>query len=269
MSGILERIIAAKAEEVATARRAKSEREIAAEAQEAPPPRDFAGALRARIARGGAAVIAEIKKASPSKGVLRPQFDPAAIAATYERHGAACLSVLTDTEFFQGRLDDLRVARAACSLPVLRKDFIVDAYQIHEARAAGADCILLIVAALDAGKLPELEGIARELGLAVLVEVHDAAELDAALSLKTGLIGINNRNLRTFETRLETTLALIDRVPVDRLIVTESGILAPHDVERMRAAGIGCFLVGEAFMRAADPGLELERLFGIRSTSRT
>jgi indole-3-glycerol phosphate synthase len=262
MSGILERILAVKAEEVAAARRAKPERELAAEARETPPPRDFAGALRAKIAEGRPAVIAEVKKASPSKGLLRSRFHPAAIASSYERHGAACLSVLTDTEFFQGRLEDLRAARAACGLPVLRKDFIVDAYQIHEARAAGADCILLIVAALDSARLHALEDVARELGLAVLVEAHDAAELDVALDLRTGLIGINNRNLRTFETRLETTLEMIGRIPADRLIVTESGISGPPDVERMRAAGVDCFLVGEAFMRATDPGSELERLFG-------
>jgi indole-3-glycerol phosphate synthase len=219
-------------------------------------------ALRSKIAAGLPAVIAEIKKASPSKGLLRARFDPAAIAASYERCGAACLSVLTDTTFFQGRLDDLRAARAACRLPVLRKDFTIDAYQIHEARAAGADCILLIAAALELNAIHELENAARESGLAVLVEVHDAAELERALELKTPLIGINNRNLRTFETHLETTLDLLERIPSDRLVVTESGILTPDDVRRMRARRVDCFLVGEAFMRAEDPGAELERLFG-------
>jgi indole-3-glycerol phosphate synthase len=207
-------------------------------------------------------VIAEVKKASPSKGVLREQFDPAAIAASYERHGAACLSVLTDRQFFQGKLDDLKAARGACSLPVLRKDFMMDPYQIYEARAAGADCILLIVAALTAEKLHELEAAAIELGLSVLVEVHDGAELETALQLKSPLIGINNRNLRTFETTLETTLGLLSRVPGDRLVITESGILKPEDVTRMRAHQVHGFLVGEAFMRAPDPGVELERLFG-------
>jgi len=261
MSGILQRIVTVKADEVAAARGAKSLAEVMAEARAAARPRDFIGALRAKLAHGSAAVIAEIKKASPSKGVLRPHFEPAAIAASYERHGAACLSVLTDTEFFQGGLDDLRAARAACGLPVLRKDFMIDAYQLFEARAAGADCILLIAAALTLAKMQELEGVARELGLAVLVEVHDAAELEAALSLKTPLIGVNNRNLNTFETRLETTLGLLERIPPDRLVVTESGILEPEHVARMRAAKVGCFLVGEAFMRAQDPGVELERLF--------
>lgn len=261
MSGILQRIVAVKADEVAAARSAKPLAEVSAEARAVETPRDFVGALRAKLALGAAAVIAEIKKASPSKGVLRPQFEPAAIAASYERHGAACLSVLTDAEFFQGRLNDLRAARAACGLPVLRKDFMIDAYQVFEARAAGADCILLIAAALEAAKMRELENIARELGLAVLVEVHDAAELEAALSLKTPLIGVNNRDLNTFETRLETTLGLLGRIPADRLVVTESGILGSSDVARMRAAKVGCFLVGEAFMRAEDPGVELERLF--------
>ena len=261
-SGILERILGVKREEVAAAQRSKSLAEVATEAREAPPPRDFVGAMRAKRSAGAAAVIAEIKKASPSKGVLRPQFDPATIARSYEKHGAACLSVLTDTGFFQGRLDDLRAARGACRLPVLRKDFMIELYQIYESRAAGADCILLIAAALATEKMQELEGVARELGLAVLVEVHDGAELEQALQLRTPLIGINNRNLRTFETRLETTLGLLKDVPRDRLVVTESGILSAPDVERMREANVGCFLVGEAFMRAADPGAELARLFG-------
>jgi len=262
MSGILQRILAVKADEVEAARRAKPVAELAAEARTAPPVRDFEGALEAKLAAGGAAVIAEIKKASPSKGVLRERFEPAAIAASYARHGAACLSVLTDAQFFQGRLADLEQARAACPLPVLRKDFVIDGYQVHEARAAGADCILLIAAALEIKLMLELEALARELGLAVLVEVHDAAELERALQLRTRLIGINNRNLQTFETRLDTTLALLPDVPPERLVVTESGILRPGDVTRMRAANVGCFLVGEAFMRADDPGLELERLFG-------
>jgi indole-3-glycerol phosphate synthase len=261
MSGILQRILSVKAEEVVAARKACSLEKVEAQARAAPPARDFVGALRAKLARGAPAVIAEIKKASPSKGVLRPRFDPAAIAASYERHGAACLSVLTDEQFFQGSLDDLRAARAACGLPVLRKDFIIEPYQVFEARAAGADCILLIAAALEGSRMQALEGTARELGLAVLVEVHDASELDAALKLKTPLIGINNRNLHTFETRLETTLGLLPGVPADRLIVTESGILEPRDVERMRSGKVVCFLVGEAFMRADDPGAELERLF--------
>jgi indole-3-glycerol phosphate synthase len=260
--GILQRIVAAKAVEVAAARSAKALAEVSAEARAAAPPRDFVAGLRGKLEQGRAAVIAEIKKASPSKGVLRARFEPAAIAASYERHGAACLSVLTDAEFFQGSLDDLRTARAVCALPVLRKDFVIDAYQVFESRAAGADCILLIAAALELAQMQELEGVARELGLAVLVEVHNANELDAALTLKTPLIGVNNRNLSTFETRLETTLELLPRIPGERLIVTESGILGVRDVARMRGSNVGCFLVGEAFMRAEDPGIELERLFG-------
>jgi indole-3-glycerol phosphate synthase len=262
MADILKRILEAKAGEVAAAKVRVSHAELAARARALPAPRDFVGALRARIAAGGPAVIAEIKKASPSRGVLREDFDPAAIAASYGRHGAACLSVLTDAQFFQGGIDDMRAARSACALPVLRKDFMIDPYQLYESRAAGADCILLIVSALDQARMLELEAGARELGLAVLAEVHDRAELDLALHLKTPLIGINNRNLRTFETRLETTLGLLDRVPAGRIVVTESGILQPPDVARMRAANVHCFLVGEAFMRAADPGRELARLFG-------
>jgi len=261
VSDILQRILAVKAEEVAAAQAVLPLALLKAQAREAAPARDFAGALRAKIAAGRAAVIAEVKKASPSKGVLREQFDPAAIAASYERHGAACLSVLTDRQFFQGALDDLKAARGACALPVLRKDFMVDPYQVYEARAAGADCILLIVAALEPGRMAELEGIALELGMAVLVEVHDGSELDAALRLRTPLLGINNRNLRTFETTLDTTLGLLGRVPPDRLVITESGILKPEDVQRMRARQVHGFLVGEAFMRAADPGAELRRLF--------
>src|SRR5688572_24723763 len=262
MSGILQRILSVKREEVDAARRLRPMAELAREARAAPQIRDFAGALRAKAAHGRAGVIAEIKKASPSKGVLRQAFDPAAIAQSYERHGAACLSVLTDARFFQGSLDDLRAARAACALPVLRKDFMIDEYQVVESRAAGADCILLIAAALELPRMRALEAAAHELGLAVLVEVHDAAELDSALELKTPLVGVNNRNLHTFETRLETTLSLLPSIPAGRIVVTESGILGRPDVERMRAARVGCFLVGEAFMRADDPGAELERLFG-------
>jgi len=262
MADILQRIMAVKAEEVAAAQAKVSLHRVQAAARAAAPARDFAGAMRARITAGRSAVIAEVKKASPSKGVLREQFDPAAIAASYERHGAACLSVLTDSQFFQGKLDDLKAARGACTLPVLRKDFMMDPYQIYEARAAGADCILLIVAALSPEKLHELEAVAIELGLSVLVEVHDGAELETALRLKSPLIGINNRNLRTFETTLETTIGLLSRVPGDRLVITESGILKPEDVLRMRTHHVHGYLVGEAFMRAPDPGAELERLFG-------
>jgi indole-3-glycerol phosphate synthase len=227
-----------------------------------PPARDFVGALRAKIAAGQAAVIAEIKKASPSKGLLRADFDPVAIARTYEANGAACLSVLTDEQFFQGSAAYLQAARGACDLPVLRKDFTVDPYQVAEARAMGADCILLIVAALAQAQMVALERTALDLGLAVLVEVHDAAELDRALELRTPLVGINNRNLRTFETSLDTTLGLLGRIPRDRLVVTESGIHTPGDVSGMRGRGVHAFLVGEAFMRAPDPGAELARLFG-------
>lgn len=262
MADILQRILAVKAEEIAAAQAQVSLALVQSAARAAAPARDFAGAMRSRIAAGRSAVIAEVKKASPSKGVLREPFDPAAIAASYERHGAACLSVLTDRQFFQGKLDDLKAARGACKLPVLRKDFMMDPYQIYEARAAGADCILLIVAALSPDKLSELEAVAIELGLSVLVEVHDGAELETALRLKTPLIGINNRNLRTFETNLDTTLGLLAKITDDRLVITESGILKPEDVTRMRAHQVHGFLVGEAFMRAPDPGAELERLFG-------
>lgn len=262
MADVLRRILAAKADEIARARKARPQPAMEKAARDAAPPRDFAAALRARLDAGRPAVIAEIKKASPSRGVLREHFDPAAIAASYERHGAACLSVLTDAEFFQGSLEHMQRARAACALPVLRKDFTVDPYQVYEARSAGADCILLIVAALDVHRMRELEQVAHALGMAVLVEAHDGDELDKALALSTPLIGINNRNLRTFETRLETTLGLLERVPKERMVITESGILARADVERMRARGVGCFLVGEAFMRADDPGMELGRLFG-------
>jgi indole-3-glycerol phosphate synthase len=261
MTDVLQRILAVKAEEVARAKSARPLGALQNEARQAAPARDFVGSIRARIAAGKPAVIAEIKKASPSRGVLRESFDPGAIAASYERHGAACLSVLTDAQFFQGGLDHMREARAACRLPVLRKDFTVDPYQVYEARAAGADCILLIVAALEPARMRDLEAAAHDLGMAVLVEAHDAAELELALKLKTPLIGINNRNLRTFETRLETTLDLLPHVPAERLVVTESGILSPSDVAHMRDHKVGCFLVGEAFMRAADPGVELGRLF--------
>ncbi|GAB1388130.1 indole-3-glycerol phosphate synthase TrpC [Rubrivivax sp.] len=262
MADILQRIVAVKREEVASllARRPPAALREAAQAR-AGDLRDFEAALRRRIADGSAAVIAEVKKASPSKGVLRDPFVPAEIAASYEGHGAACLSVLTDERFFQGSADFLRQARAACALPVLRKDFVVDLAQVYEARAMGADAILLIAACLDDGALAELEAAAHELGMAVLVEVHDAAELARALALRTRLVGINNRNLKTFEVSLQTTLDLLPAVPADRLLVTESGILQAADVARMRAAGVHAFLVGEAFMRAPEPGQALARLF--------
>ena len=261
MSDLLQKILATKAKEVAAARVRRSPAALADEARAASPPRDFIGALRGRISAGKPAVIAEIKKASPSRGVLRPIFDPAAIARRYEAGGAACLSVLTDREYFQGACEHLAAARAACSLPVLRKDFIVDEYQMAEARAIGADCVLLIVAALDDARLSALERCAGDYGMAVLVEVHDAQELERALGLATPLIGINNRDLRSFEARLETTLELLPRVPPGRIVITESGIVAQADVARMRAAGLQAFLVGEAFMRAADPGAALRTLF--------
>ena len=261
MSDILDKIVAVKRQEVAAALKQKSLAVVRADAESRVLTRDFEGAMRAKIAAGQAAVIAEIKKASPSKGVIRPDFRPAEIAASYARGGAACLSVLTDREFFQGDADYLRAARAACELPVLRKDFMIDPYQIYEARAMGADCILLIVAALSLARMQELEAVAESLGMAVLVESHDAAELALALRLRTPLIGINNRNLRTFETRLRTTLDLLPQVDAGRIAVTESGILAAADVALMREHGVNAFLVGEAFMRAADPGAELARLF--------
>jgi indole-3-glycerol phosphate synthase len=262
MSDILQKILEVKRFEVARAVAKKPYAAVRAEAEAMPPARDFAGAIRARIADDKPAVIAEIKKASPSRGVIRENFDPAAIARSYEAHGAACLSVLTDVQFFQGSKAYLVEARAACSLPVLRKDFMIDAYQVCRARTMGADAILLIVAALELSQMQELEALAHELGMAVLVESHDAAELDAALQLKTPLIGINNRNLRTFETRLETTLDLLPRISAGRIVITESGILMPADVQLMRGQGVNAFLVGEAFMRADDPGVELARLFG-------
>ena len=261
MSDILEKIVAVKREEIAAARAERSLADLRVDAQALGGVRDFVGALRGAAAAGRAAVIAEVKKASPSKGVLREHFVPAEIAASYERGGAACLSVLTDERFFQGAALYLQQARAACGLPVLRKDFIVDPYQIVQARAMGADCILLIAACLDDAQMADLEAEAVALGMAVLVEVHDASELERALRLETPLLGINNRNLRTFEVRLETTLDLLPRIPAGRLLVTESGILARADVQRMRAAGVRAFLVGEAFMRADDPGGALADLF--------
>jgi len=258
---ILARILARKREEVAERSARTPAAELRARIAGLPPPRGFAAALQARVAAGQAAVIAEVKKASPSRGVIRPDFDPAAIAASYQAGGAACLSVLTDRDFFQGSERHLADARAACALPVLRKDFTVDPWQVLEARALGADCILLIVAALGDGELAELEGLAAELGLDVLVESHDGEELDRALRLATPLIGINNRDLRSFHTDLATSLALRGRVPPERLLVTESGIHTRADVGSMRAAGVHAFLVGEAFMRAPDPGAALAELF--------
>ena len=262
MSDILERILARKAEEIHERAVRRPLVELAARCADLPGTRGFAAAIEARIAAGQAAVIAEVKKASPSKGVIRPDFDPAAIARSYAAGGATCLSVLTDVDFFQGSDACLEQARAACALPVLRKDFVVDPYQVYEARALGADCILLIVAALDDGTLLELALLAAELDLDVLVEVHDAAELERALDVPAPLIGVNNRDLRSFETSLQTTLDLRALAPADVLLISESGIRAPDDVARLRAAGVHAFLVGEAFMRAPDPGAELQRLFG-------
>jgi indole-3-glycerol phosphate synthase len=275
MSDILQKILATKREEIAVGLAAESMAALRARAGAQPPTRDFVAALKTRVAVKRPAVIAEVKKASPSKGVLRADFRPADIARSYEAGGAACLSVLTDREYFQGSPDYLVEARAACGLPVLRKDFIIDAYQVVEARAMGADCILLIVAAFlppsgqaDAAEkaravadMRALESLAAELGMAVLVESHDAGELDLALQLDTPLIGINNRSLRTFEVSLDFTLSQLERIPADRLVITESGILAPEHVATMRARDVHAFLVGEAFMRAADPGAELARLF--------
>jgi len=266
MSDILRKILDVKADEVSAARKyrdfASLRREVESDGEARKGLRNFEAGLRAKIAAGRAAVIAEVKKASPSKGVLRPDFRPAEIAASYASHGAACLSVLTDAQFFQGAPEYLQQARAACAIPVLRKDFMIDPYQVYQARSWGADCILLIVAALDHGLMAELEACAHELGMGVLVEVHDAEELNAALRLKTALLGINNRNLRTFETSLQTTLDLLPRIAPDKLVVTESGILTKDDVQRMRDADVNAFLVGEAFMRAPEPGVELGRLFG-------
>lgn len=266
MSDILNKILAVKADEVAAAKKARDlaslRRDVESDREARRAIRGFENSLRNKIAAGHAGIIAEVKKASPSKGVLRPDFQPAAIAQSYAEHGAACLSVLTDVQFFQGSVDYLRQARAACALPVIRKDFIVDHYQVYEARDMGADAILLIVSALDHGLMAELEACAIELGMDVLVEVHDGDELTAALKLKTPLLGINNRNLRTFEVSLDTTLGLLPRIPAERLVVTESGIMGPADVQRMREANVHAFLVGEAFMRAPEPGVELQRLFG-------
>ncbi|MEI7612935.1 MAG: indole-3-glycerol phosphate synthase TrpC [Betaproteobacteria bacterium] len=261
MPDILERILAVKREEVAVATAIKSLNAIRSEAGAQPAARDFVGAIRSKIAAGQPAVIAEIKKASPSKGVLREDFRPAEIAADYAAHGAACLSVLTDRQFFQGAPEYLQAARAACALPVLRKDFLVDAYQVFEARAMGADAILLIASALDLATMREFENIAQDLGMGVLVEVHDGEELDLALQLETLLIGINNRNLRTFEVSLQTTLDLLPRIPDGRVVVTESGILAAGDVCLMRGNKVNAFLVGEAFMRSPSPGVALSQLF--------
>ena len=259
---VLDRIMAVKRAEVAGAKELLPPARVKDLAARAAPVRDFVQAIQRKIGAGQAAVIAEIKRASPSRGVLREHFVPEEIARSYQAGGAACLSVLTDHQFFQGSADHLQSARAACSLPVLRKDFIFDPYQVHEARAMGADCILLIAACLTVEDMKNLEEAALELGMAVLVEVHDAAELQSALELRTPLLGINNRDLRTFETHLETTLGLLGSVPGDRMVITESGILAPADVARMRAAGVNAFLVGEAFMRADDPGDRLRALFG-------
>jgi len=262
MNDVLQRIVATKREEVAALARERGETNLRRAATQASPPRDFVGALRAKIAAGWPAVIAEIKRASPSRGVLRERFEPAVIAASYAAHGAAAMSVLTDARYFQGESEHLRAARAAAPLPVLRKDFVIDALQVLEARAMGADAILLIAAILDDVAMAELEALARELGMAVLVEVHDRAELERALRLETPLLVVNNRNLRTFEVTLDTTLDLRAAVPPDRLLVAESGILAPADVRRLRAADVPAFLVGEAFMRAEDPGAALSALFG-------
>jgi indole-3-glycerol phosphate synthase len=261
MSDILEKIVAVKHQEVAAAQRRKPLAAVRADAESRVLTRDFVGAMRSKIAAGHPAVIAEIKKASPSKGVLREEFIPADIAQSYAEHGAACLSVLTDVEFFQGSVDFLKQARASCQLPVLRKDFMVDAYQIYESRAMGADAVLLIAACLDDAQMKDFEAIARNLDMAVLVEVHDQAELERALKLQTPLIGVNNRNLKTFEVSLDTTLSLRAQVPADRILVTESGIQTRDDVLRMGAAGVGAFLVGEAFMRASEPGEALAALF--------
>jgi indole-3-glycerol phosphate synthase len=273
MSDILNRILAVKAQEVAAAKAIKSLAQVRSEAESAAAARDFIGAIRAKISAGKSAVIAEIKKASPSKGVIRADFNPARIAESYEQHGAACLSVLTDEQFFQGCPDYLKEARAACELPVLRKDFMVDEYQIYQARAMGADAILLIAAALNLAQMREFEEVAQKLGMAVLVEVHNGEELDAALQLATPLIGVNNRNLRTFEVSLQTTLDLLPRISPspckkgegwgggNRIVVTESGIFTSADVALMRANQVNCFLVGEAFMRADNPGEELARVF--------
>jgi indole-3-glycerol phosphate synthase len=261
MSDILDKIVAVKREEVAAALRQKPLAVVRADAESRVLTRDFEGAMRAKIGAGQAAVIAEIKKASPSKGVLRAEFIPADIAQSYAEFGAACLSVLTDKQFFQGSVDYLKQARASCDLPVLRKDFMIDVYQVYEARVMGADAILLIAACLDDQQMADMEAVARGLDMAVLVEVHDREELSRALRLKTRLVGINNRNLQTFEVSLQTTLDMLPDVPADRLLVTESGIQTAADVQRMREAEVHAFLVGEAFMRADEPGEALAKLF--------
>jgi indole-3-glycerol phosphate synthase len=265
MSDILKKILDVKSDEVAAAKKyrdlASLRRDVESNTEARRELRGFEASLRSKISAGQAGVIAEVKKASPSKGVLRPDFRPANIAESYAKHGAACLSVLTDVQFFQGAPEYLQQARTACELPVLRKDFMIDPYQVYEARLWGADCILLIVSALDHGLMEELEACAHELGMGVLVEVHDGEELTAALKLKTAMVGINNRNLRTFETSLQTTIGLLPRIPPEKMVVTESGILKPDDVKQMRDADVHAFLVGEAFMRAPDPGVELNRLF--------
>lgn len=265
MSDILEKILSVKAVEIAAAKKqqdfASLRRDVESNVENQNTIRSFEGSLRQKISAGKAAVIAEIKKASPSKGLIRPDFHPATFAATYAKHGAACLSVLTDEQFFQGSPDYLKAARAACALPVLRKDFIIDPYQIYQARSWGADAILLIVAALDPVHMRELEACAHELGMAVLVESHQADELEQALTLKTNLIGINNRNLRTFNTTLQTTIDLLPNIPDNKLVITESAIATIDDVIKMRQHKVNAFLIGETFMRAEDPGQELARLF--------
>lgn len=265
MSDILNKILAVKKDEIAAAKKkrdfASLRRDVESDAEARAGIRGYEAGLRAKIAKGQAGVIAEIKKASPSKGVIRADFQPAEIAVDYAAHGAACLSVLTDANFFQGKPEYLQQARAACTLPVLRKDFMIDPYQVYQARSWGADAILLIVAALDHGLMAELEAIAHELGMSVLVEVHHEEELTAALKLKTALLGINNRNLRTFDTSLQTTLNLLPHISPEKLVVTESGIRTKEDVKRMRDANVHAFLVGEAFMRAPRPGVELGHLF--------
>ena len=266
MSDILKKILDVKVEEMVAAKKQRSltslRSEVENDSEARADLRGFEASLRGKISQGQAGVIAEVKKASPSKGVLRADFQPAEIAASYASHGAACLSVLTDVQFFQGAPAYLQQARAACAIPALRKDFIIDPYQIYEARSWGADCVLLIVSALDHGLMAELEACAHELGMGVLVEVHDGDELTAALRLETNMVGINNRNLRTFETSLQTTIDLLPRIPPEKLVITESGILGADDVKRMRDANVHAFLVGEAFMRAPEPGVELQRLFG-------
>lgn len=261
MNDILAKILQTKKEEVAAARQLRSEADLLREAKSRKDVRGFLRALQAKISQNQPAVIAEVKKASPSKGVIRDNFNPTDIATSYAAHGAACLSVLTDMQYFQGAYDHLRQARAACALPVLRKDFMVDPYQIIHARAIGADCILLIVAALSLNQLLEFEALAHELGMDVLVEVHDQAELETALNMKSVMLGINNRDLRSFETSIQNTIGLLPLIPEDKLVITESGILTVEDVKTMRDHKVNAFLVGEAFMRQPDPGVALEQLF--------